>query len=137
MGLPAVGCASLLLLSGCWGDERAKMGTPSSAISLRSEAAASRADVGGVLADETLEAPLFTQLGILLLTLTPPYAIFAIESPELGRRRSNAQPRPPAARHSNGMVVAGDGSAPRHAQVWSAIVNGIEYPTTSNARSTL
>ncbi len=74
-------------------------------------------------ADETLEAPIFRQLEILLLT--PPYAIFAIESPELDRRRSNAQPAPPTARHMKGMTVS-EGSTPRHAAVCSAMVSGME-----------
>ena len=116
MGLPAVGCASLLLLSGCWGDERAKMGTPSSAISLRSEAAASRTD--GVEDDETLEFHLSK------LENTYPYAIFAIESPDPGRRRSKNHPTPPHARHTK-TRTPNEGSTPRHAAVCSAIVKGI------------
>ena len=123
-------CSSVAVLGRCAG----KISTPAERYT-SSEAAASRADVEAF--SRTKLSRLQSPENFEILLLTPPYAIFAIESPELGRRRSNAQPRPPAARHSNGMVVAGDGSAPRHAQVWSAIVNGIEYPTTSNARSTL
>ena len=56
---------------------------------------------------------------------TYPYAIFAIESPAPGRRRSKNHPTPPHARHIRGMTV-NDGSTPRHAAVCSAIVRGIE-----------
>ena len=82
-----------------------------------SEAAASRED-GVVEDDETLEFHLSE------LENTYPYAIFASESPDPGRRLSSAHPTPPTARHMKGMTVV-DGSTPRHAAVCSAIVKGM------------
>ena len=63
------------------------------------------------------------------------YAIFAMESPDPGRRRSKNHPTPPHARHTKTLTYK-EGSTPRHAAVCSAMVRGILYPTTSNARST-
>ena len=116
MGLPAVGCASLLLLSECWGDERAKISTPSSA-KPRAEAAASRVELASSPTSRF-------ELHLLKLESTYLYAIFAIESPDPGRRLSSAQPAPPTARHIRGMTV-NEGSTPRHAAVCSAMVKGI------------
>ena len=61
---------------------------------------------------------------VKLEIITYSYAIFAIESPELGRRLRSAQPTPPTARHMKGMT-ANEGSAPRHAAVCSAMASGI------------
>ena len=52
------------------------------------------------------------------------YAIFAIESPDPGRRRSKNHPTPPHARHTKTRTDE-EGSAPRHAAVCSAMVSGI------------
>jgi hypothetical protein len=63
------------------------------------------------------------------------YATFASASFAPGRRLSSAHPTPPTARHMKGMTV-NEGSTPKQAAVCSAIVSGMEYPTTSKARST-
>mgnify|MGYP006248530473 CR=1 FL=1 len=73
----------------------------------------------GVEDDETRE------FRLVKLGRTYPYAIFAMESPEPGRRRSKNHPTPPHARHISGMTV-NEGSTPRHAAVCSAMVSGME-----------
>ena len=68
--------------------------------------------------DETLE------FGLLKLEDAYPYAIFAMESPDPGRRRSKNHPAPPHARHTK-TRTPNEGSTPRHAAVCSAMVSGI------------
>ena len=110
-----MGGASLLLRSKCLGQARPTISTGVERYT-SSEAAASRVELRG---DGTRE------FRLVKLERTYPYAIFAIESPDPGRRRSKNHPTPPHARHTKTRTDE-EGSTPRHAAVCSAIVKGIE-----------